>query len=58
MRSGETKLTELVATRENMPAEGFVTALLDDLRRWSGHNTDSRRFSDDLTVVVVDYDKH
>jgi sigma-B regulation protein RsbU (phosphoserine phosphatase) len=51
---GRARCKEFLETQLDIPAAGFASALLDNIARFSGHNSD-RAQEDDITLLVLDF---
>ena len=51
---GMDRLRELVRSNHALPIKPFTDALMDELARWSGHNSGPSQ-SDDITLLAVDF---
>ncbi len=52
---GNARLQQFLAKHPDLPADRFATALLDEISRWAGPSSSSRRQEDDITLVVLDF---
>ncbi len=51
---GKVRLTKLLETQRNSPANTLAAACLDEISHWAGHSL-GRRQEDDITLVVLDF---
>jgi sigma-B regulation protein RsbU (phosphoserine phosphatase) len=51
---GKSRCKEFLETRREIPAARFANALLDNIARFSGHNSASAQ-EDDITLLVLDF---
>ena len=54
---GETRLAQLIAIHEELPAEQFAARLLDEVFGWPGKDNRHMAQADDITAVVIDLGK-
>lgn len=50
---GKVRIEQFLKSHENLSAEAFSNAFLEDLARWSGHHEGGQ--DDDITFVVLDF---